>query len=307
VYDKDKLKPAGYLHFIIPALFTADIVLWFSAPKDEVLQSLQKMVENGQFFNSQDYSILETSYHHLFRRSISIVYLLGIWLVISKGFKNESWTIQKKWVYFLTVSMSINQVLLLVQLIAVYKNGGIVEMGQNQYMFIIPFQVILMMILFGVLFYEPRLLYGQILVSEKWAKPVHIEDLQKPVPAEEGIKRSPMDEEKVQHYKETMRELMEKKQPFLNAEYQISNLSGDLGIPVHHCSYVLNYHMGKGFRDWVNGYRVKYFLQQLPVKSGAKTIEAIAMESGFKNVTTFYNAFKKEKGMLPGDYIKERI
>jgi AraC-like DNA-binding protein len=31
------------------------------------------------------------------------------------------------------------------------------------------------------------------------------------------------------------------------------------------------------------------------------------MESGFKNVTTFYNAFKKEKGQLPGEYIKERL
>jgi AraC-like DNA-binding protein len=307
VFDKDRLKPVGYLHFLIPAMFVADIFLWFSAPKEATLASLQRMADNGQFFNSQEFSILDTSVHHLFRRAMSIGYLIAIWAVLIRGFKEAVWTIQKKWVYFISISMTINQMLLLAQLLVVFQNGSIVESGQNQYMFIIPFQIILMMILFGVLFYEPRLLYGQLLISERWTKPVHIEELQEPAPAEEITRRSPMDDEKVQHYLETMRELMEKKQPFLNTDYQISSLSGDLGIPVHHCSYVLNYHMGKGFRDWVNGYRVRHFLQQLPRKSGTKTIEAIAMESGFKNVTTFYNAFKKEKGQLPGDYIKERL
>jgi AraC-like DNA-binding protein len=307
IYDKDQLKPIGYLHFLIPTLFIADVFLWFSEPRDVVFASLQRMADNGQFFNSQEFSILDTSFHHLFRRAMSIGYLVAIWAVLIPGFKDAVWTIQKKWVYFIVISMTVNQLLLVAQLLVLYKNGSIVETGQNQYMFIIPFQIILMMILFAVLFYEPRLLYGQLLISDRWTKPVHIEELQEPVPVEETVRRSPIDDEKLQHYIEAMRELMEKKQPFLNTEYQISSLSGDLGIPVHHCSYVLNYHMGKGFRDWVNGYRVKHFLKQLPLKSGTKTIEAIAMESGFKNVTTFYNAFKKEKGQLPGEYIKGRL
>jgi AraC-like DNA-binding protein len=154
-------------------------------------------------------------------------------------------------------------------------------------------------------------LYGQLLVSDRWKKPVHLEDLKEESGVaekqEETQRRAPVDEEKIQHYIETMKELMERKQPFLNPDYQISGLSSDLGIPVHHCSYVLNYHMGKGFRDWINGYRVNYFLQQIPRQGSTKTIEAIAVESGFKNNTTFYNAFKKEKGVLPGDYIKDRV
>jgi AraC-like DNA-binding protein len=43
------------------------------------------------------------------------------------------------------------------------------------------------------------------------------------------------------------------------------------------------------------------------LKRGTKTIEAIAMESGFKNVTTFYNTFKKETGQLPKEHTKERV
>jgi AraC-like DNA-binding protein len=34
------------------------------------------------------------------------------------------------------------------------------------------------------------------------------------------------------------------------------------------------------------------------------TLEAMAKEAGFSNRITFINAFKKEKGMAPGLYMK---
>jgi AraC-like DNA-binding protein len=35
------------------------------------------------------------------------------------------------------------------------------------------------------------------------------------------------------------------------------------------------------------------------------SIDAIALESGFSSRTTFYRAFKKEKGMIPSDYFSK--
>jgi AraC-like DNA-binding protein len=306
IRDRNKLSPLQYLHFLPVFLLLWETVSWFFIPQSQTFLVLQGIVEQRQFFSTNPFSLLPEALQHPLRRGITIVYLFAVWIMVVKGTRGQIWNMQRRWIYFLASAMTINQLLLLVQYIVLVRSGGI-----SQELFLAPAQILLMMVLFGVLFYDPRLLYGQLLVSEKWRKPVHLKDLIKeeatPEKMEDNTRKAPVDEEKIQHYIETMKELMEVKKPFLNPEYQISGLSSDLGMPVHHCSYVLNYHMGKGFRDWVNGYRVKHFLQQLPLKSGTKTIEAIAMESGFKNVTTFYNAFKKEKGQLPGEYIKKRL
>lgn len=37
------------------------------------------------------------------------------------------------------------------------------------------------------------------------------------------------------------------------------------------------------------------------------TIEAIAYESGFKSLTTFYNAFKKETGLMPKAFFLQQL
>lgn len=306
ISDKSRLNPLQYLHFI-PAVFMLwDVATWIALPVDEAQNLLKQVVERKQFFINQPHSFIPEPWQHPFRRGLTMIYLLCAWIIVVKQARNQMWGVQKRWVYFLISAMTVNQILLVVQYIVIITGNQV-----SQDLFLAPAQIMLMMILFGVLFYEPRLLYGQLLVSDLWRKPVHLEDLTGETMPEqkqqENVRRAPVDQEKIQHYIETMNELMERKQPFLNPEYQISGLSSDLGIPVHHCSYVLNYHMGKGFRDWINGYRVNYFLQQIPKQGNTKTIEAIAMESGFKNNTTFYNAFKKEKGVLPGDYIKDRI
>jgi AraC-like DNA-binding protein len=79
-------------------------------------------------------------------------------------------------------------------------------------------------------------------------------------------------------------------------------MSYDLGKPVHHCSYILNEGLGISFRDCINQYRVQYFIEQYPQRRYFLTLEAISKESGFKNESTFYKVFKKEKGVTPGRY-----
>lgn len=305
IHDKSRLKTFQYLHFIPAAILLWDGISWFNMPAQEAQSLLRVFVDEKRFFATQPHGLIPEPWQHPFRRGLTLIYLIAGWVMIIKRTQDLVWGVQKRWIYFLISIMTTNQVLLVVQYVMVVIGGG-----HSQDLFLAPLQILLMMVLFSVMFYEPRLLYGQLLVSERWRRPVHLEDLKKeatrPEKNEETTRKAPVDEEKIQHYIETMKELMDRKKPFLNPEYQISGLSSDLGIPVHHCSYVLNFHMGKGFRDWINGYRVQYFLQHLPSKSSTKTIEAIATESGFKNTTTFYNAFKKEKGMLPGEYIKER-
>ena len=307
--DKTRLSPILFIHFLPGVLFSFDTCSWFATDKQGVLLSLNAVVEGKQFLNTNPFSFVPETLQHPIRRGIGMLYTFAIWYTVIKGFAGQSWNIQKKWIFFLATILTLNQVLQIVQYVVLVNNTTAVSVLSVGDLTLTPFHIIIMMVLFFVLFYEPRLLYGHILISDKWKNnsaaavyPV-ISDTTKP---EETPKKSPIDEERLALYLEAMIGLMDKMKPYLNPDYQISNLSSDLDIPVHHCSYVLNYHIGKSFRDWINGYRIRFFIKQLPKLKSTKTIEAIAMDSGFKNTTTFYNAFKKEKGQLPKEYTKER-
>jgi YesN/AraC family two-component response regulator len=119
------------------------------------------------------------------------------------------------------------------------------------------------------------------------------------------VKKLNLTAKQLEGFLSTMKTVMEQEKLYLLQDFQIVDLAGKLGIPVHHCSYIINNLIGKNFRDWINGYRVEYFLVQYPIKSDKLTIEAIASESGFKNPATFYNAFKKEKGVMPTGYFNK--
>jgi YesN/AraC family two-component response regulator len=101
---------------------------------------------------------------------------------------------------------------------------------------------------------------------------------------------------------EAINDLMEKEQPFLLPDFQIIHLAQRLQIPVHYCSATINNVMGRNFRDWLNSHRIRYFIKAYPGLSDTMTVKTVAYQSGFKNITTFYNAFKKETGQMPTTY-----
>ena len=199
INDKSQLKPLQYLHFIPVVILFWDCISWFMLPTAEAEALLQGFVDRKQFFATQPNSIIPEAWQHPFRRGLSLIYLLVAWVFILKETRDRLWDVQKRWVYFLSSAMTINQVLLLVQYIIIAQGGGI-----SQNLFLAPVQILLMIVLFGVLFYDPRLLYGQLLVSDKWRKPVHLQDLKsgdtEPEKQEEFSRRAPVDEEKIQHY-----------------------------------------------------------------------------------------------------------
>jgi YesN/AraC family two-component response regulator len=114
------------------------------------------------------------------------------------------------------------------------------------------------------------------------------------------------DGEKNELIKYKMLNYLETQRPYLRPEFIFADLAFALKIPMHQCSFVLNHLIGKNFRDWINGYRIEHFVQNYTNNSKSKTIEGLALESGFSNIRTFYNAFKKEKGEIPRIYFQNQ-
>lgn len=98
---------------------------------------------------------------------------------------------------------------------------------------------------------------------------------------------------------------LEKNQFYLNQDLKIKDISNAINIPAHHISQVLNERMEMSFHDLINLLRIEH--AKVLILSGATeqySIQAIGEESGYKNKSSFYRAFKKNTGTTPSKYKK---
>jgi AraC-like DNA-binding protein len=91
------------------------------------------------------------------------------------------------------------------------------------------------------------------------------------------------------------------KQPYLNPELSMGNLSEALGVPKYQITEVLNGAIGKNFFQFVNEYRVEAVKKML-VKKPHYSVEAIGYECGFNSKSSFYTVFKNITGFAPLQY-----
>jgi AraC-like DNA-binding protein len=151
---------------------------------------------------------------------------------------------------------------------------------------------------------NPGVLYGNIIPRSLPMEPVvttanNSDDAEQETPFTSGDMLDASQRDAYLHLIETH---MKEELSFLDPSFSISDLSEKTGIPVHHCSYVLNHGLKKKFRDYINKYRIDHFIAEYPNRIGNETLEAIASSSGFKSSSTFYAAFKKETGTSPTSY-----
>jgi YesN/AraC family two-component response regulator len=98
---------------------------------------------------------------------------------------------------------------------------------------------------------------------------------------------------------------LKERKPFLQHGFSIRDLSKELSIPVYQISYIINNKYDRHFSNWLNNYRIEYFLELARSEQHKNiTLEALAKDAGFSNRITFINAFKREKGMSPGAFLK---
>ena len=112
-----------------------------------------------------------------------------------------------------------------------------------------------------------------------------------------------LDEQTKSAYLDAIQEVMESKRVYLSMDCTLEHLASVTNIPRHHISFVINNEMQKNFAEYINEYRVLHACKLLADEQKKNyTIEAIALESGFKSHANFYRVFKKIKGITPYEY-----
>jgi AraC-like DNA-binding protein len=158
------------------------------------------------------------------------------------------------------------------------------------------------------LFVYDRLLYI-IIVSVSiiitYSLTLWIATQQKPFVGKKAVLETETEESILLYEKITV---LMKEEIFMEPSLNLSSLAKRLNKPPYLVSRVINEKFDKTFPELLTSYRLNKAVDLLLSSDNKKyTIEAIAYESGFSTLSSFYTVFKKEKGMSPAEFRKKNL
>ncbi len=113
-------------------------------------------------------------------------------------------------------------------------------------------------------------------------------------------------EELTSQLKEMLKKQMLVEKVFKEPKLNIATLSEIIDTKPHILSRILNEQFNKNFRDYINEYRIKEFIELAgSEKYKHYTLLALSYEVGFNSKSTFNLAFKKVTGLSPRNFLKE--
>ncbi|WP_438967333.1 helix-turn-helix domain-containing protein [Flavobacterium sp.] len=319
IRDESRFKKKDLLHFIPLLLAFIDSIPWYFLDNATRENFITNMIAQRAFFTNENFGFFPQHVSSLIRNGLLITYFILIWRIIFgsgmiKTWKNNS-TVTNWILIFVVITTLSNLNLLVNSFINILSGPSTGNLFLSNYRVFVQSTILLGF--FGYLFYNPKVLYGFVFVSKEYAvarkltekKPID------PIQADQLLdsnllkisksnrKQAPtISEEEIEELKKKMILLMESEKPFLNPDYSLGDLANQTALPSHHCSYILNEYFDRNFREWVNGYRVDFFIAQYPSLIKSQTIVSIALASGFKNKNTFYSAFEKVTSQKPSQY-----
>ncbi|MBK5722331.1 helix-turn-helix domain-containing protein [Dysgonomonas sp. Marseille-P4677] len=103
-------------------------------------------------------------------------------------------------------------------------------------------------------------------------------------------------------------DLIKKEKIFKDLDLTLDSLSKQMNINRNYLSKAINKTTGKNFNSYINEYRIKEAIKIMSdEKSDLISLDAIALEVGFSNRTSFYQSFKKVTGLTPSDFRNNKI
>lgn len=123
-----------------------------------------------------------------------------------------------------------------------------------------------------------------------------------PLSIEEKVKKFPHYDDQVSL--NILKNIMINEQPFLQSSFPLQDLAKLSGLPPRYVSYLINHHLKKNYKEFINDYRINYFLEKVKTEEiNSKTLLGLALDSGFSSKSTFNLVFKNTTGKSPSEYI----
>lgn len=90
---------------------------------------------------------------------------------------------------------------------------------------------------------------------------------------------------------------------YLNPHLTMLDVCEDMGICKSYLSRYFNVYKQMSFTTYINQHRIDFATKLMQENIHGYTVDYVAQSAGFNNRTTFYRAFKKEKGIAPTEYL----
>lgn len=148
--------------------------------------------------------------------------------------------------------------------------------------------------------------YDTAQTVESVAETVQIENLTPETQTTEQNAEKVVDDGPTEEDRELMKKVYEavaKEKIFKDLDLTLDSLAKQMDVNRNYLSKAINKSTNKNFNAYINEYRVKEAIKILSTeKSDLISIDAIALEVGFNNRTSFYQSFKKITGLSPSDF-----
>jgi AraC-like DNA-binding protein len=114
-----------------------------------------------------------------------------------------------------------------------------------------------------------------------------------------------MDDELVQKIQNGLARL-EEKEAYLKSDFKLAYVAKKLNTNTAYLSQYFNQALQKTFSEYTQELRINFVLRKLNTSPQFRnfTLQAIALEVGYKDATTFVKVFKKQTGLTPNYYIE---
>lgn len=127
-----------------------------------------------------------------------------------------------------------------------------------------------------------------------------------PLPEEDAGQSTPIPEPSVaeQQALQLLRTAMDEDHAYRDLELTIRSLGDRIDVPEHRLRRLINQHLGyRNFNAYLNAYRIREAATRLrdPENSHLPII-TIAIESGYRSLTTFNKAFREIQGSTPSEF-----
>ncbi|GAB1263497.1 hypothetical protein NBRC116492_03060 [Aurantivibrio infirmus] len=124
----------------------------------------------------------------------------------------------------------------------------------------------------------------------------------KPTTTEDSEKSD--SDQKLSEDKERFQRIFVIGKAYLDAELTVARLAERLDIPQYRLRKLINEEFAyRNFNDLLNQYRVEEFCRKSKLPENEKLpVTSLALDSGFRSLTTFNDVFKRIMGMTPGQY-----
>jgi AraC-like DNA-binding protein len=103
-----------------------------------------------------------------------------------------------------------------------------------------------------------------------------------------------------------LREHISNERPYLNPTITLSDLAQQLGTNTNYLSRVINDIYATNFNTFINRLRIQEVIKLNKEKKENLSIWGLGQQAGFFSKSSFINAFKKETGKSPNEYLNEQ-